>query len=71
MQALDVARQQGALSWKLRAAMSMARLRVTQDRAGEARRLLAPVYAQFGEGFSTADLRSAQAMLGHLTSVRR
>jgi len=63
VQALDAARQQGALSWELRAAMSLARLRMTQDRAAEARQLLAPVYAQFSEGFATLDLRAAYAML--------
>jgi predicted ATPase/DNA-binding winged helix-turn-helix (wHTH) protein len=63
VQALEVARQQGALSWELRAAMSLARLRMTQDRPAEARQFLAPVYAQFSEGFATLDLRAAYAML--------
>jgi predicted ATPase len=64
--ALQVAREQGALSWELRAAFSVARLRVRQNRQDDARRVLMPVYEQFTEGFETADLRSAKAMLGSL-----
>jgi predicted ATPase len=45
--ALDAAREQGALFWELRAAMSLARLRVRQDRHDDARQVLAPVYDQF------------------------
>ena len=64
VQALEAARQQGALSWELRAAMSLARLRDDGTaRPAEARQLLAPVYAQFSEGFATLDLRAAYAML--------
>jgi hypothetical protein len=63
VQALEAARQQGALSWELRSAMSLARLRMTQARPAEARQLLAPVYAQFSEGFATLDLRAAYAIL--------
>jgi predicted ATPase len=62
-EALKVAREQGALFWELRAAMSLARLRMRQDRREEARQALAPVYDRFTEGFETADLRSARAML--------
>jgi predicted ATPase len=62
-EALEVARQQGALSWELRSALSLARLRVKQDRPDEARQVLAPVYDRFTEGFGTADLRAARAML--------
>jgi predicted ATPase/DNA-binding winged helix-turn-helix (wHTH) protein len=61
--ALDVAQEQGALFWELRAAMSLARLRVRQDRHNDARQVLAPVYDRFTEGFETADLRSAKAIL--------
>jgi len=61
--ALEVARQQYALSWELRAALSLARLRVRQGRQDDARQLLAPVYKRFTEGFETPDLRSASAML--------
>ena len=61
--AIDVAQQQGALFWELRAASSLARLRVAQHRPDDARRILAPVYERFAEGFGTADLRAAKAML--------
>jgi len=66
LEALEVARQQGALFWELRGALSLARLRVRQDRHGEAQRALAAVYARFTEGFGTADLRSAKAILESL-----
>jgi predicted ATPase/DNA-binding winged helix-turn-helix (wHTH) protein len=62
-QALDVARRQGALSWELRAAMSLARLWRGQQRAGQARKLLAPVYRRFTEGFGSSDLVAAKALL--------
>lgn len=61
--ALGLARRQGALALELRAALSLARLRVTQGRQDEARRLLAPIYDRFTEGFGTADLRAARDML--------
>ncbi len=61
--ALDVAQEQGALFWELRAAMSLARLRVRQDRHDDARQVLSPVYDRFTEGFETADLRCARAIL--------
>ena len=60
---LELARQQGALSWELRTASSLARLRIAQDRLGDARDLLAPVYGKFTEGFGTLDLRSARTIL--------
>jgi predicted ATPase len=65
-QALDLARQQGALSWELRAARSLARLWRDQARGEEARELLAPVYERFNEGFATADLRAAKALIGEM-----
>jgi predicted ATPase len=65
-EALEVAREQGALSWELRSALSFARLRVSQVRQDDARQLLAPVYSRFTEGFETPDLRSASAMLQSL-----
>jgi predicted ATPase len=65
--ALDIARQQQAKSWELRAAMSLARLWADQGRRAEARDLLAPVYRWFTEGFDTADLKSAKALLDELT----
>jgi predicted ATPase len=64
--ALAVARQQQAKSWELRGAMSMARLWCKQDRRGEARDLLAPIYGWFTEGFDTLDLKEARALLDEL-----
>ena len=61
-----VAREQDALFWELRLAVSLARLRIEQNRHVEARQILAPVYGQFTEGFATADLRAARAMLNAL-----
>jgi predicted ATPase len=60
----DVARQQGALFWELRIAVSLARLRITQGRHDEVRELLAPVYDRFTEGFDTPLLRAARTLLG-------
>src|SRR5882724_6961085 len=62
-QALDVARRQGALSWELRAATSLARFWRGQQRVTQARKLLGPVYRRFTEGFETADLIAAKALL--------
>ncbi len=64
--ALAVARKQQAKSWKLRAAMSMARLWRDQGKRDEARDLLAPVYGWFTEGFDTLDLKEAKALLDEL-----
>jgi predicted ATPase len=61
--ALCLARRQGALALQLRAALSLARLRVTQGRHDEARRILTPIYDRFTEGFGAADLRAARGML--------
>jgi predicted ATPase len=66
-QALDCARRQGALSWELRAATSLARLLRDRDLIGEARDLLAPIYERFTEGFGTADLQAARLLLDELT----
>jgi predicted ATPase len=65
-QALGWARRQGALSWELRAAMSLARLLHDQGRPADAIALLQPVYDQFTEGFETADLKTAKALLDTL-----
>ena len=62
-QALDWARRQGALSWELRAATSLARMLGKQGRSEEARQLLAPIYDRFTEGFETADLKAAKSCL--------
>jgi predicted ATPase len=65
-QALDIARQQHAKSWELRAATSLARLWQAQDKRQDAYDLLAPVYAWFTEGFDTADLKDAKTLLEQL-----
>jgi class 3 adenylate cyclase/predicted ATPase len=64
--ALDVARRQEAKSLELRAAMSLARLWQQQGKRTAAHDLLAPVYGWFTEGFDTADLREARAVLDAL-----
>jgi tetratricopeptide (TPR) repeat protein len=66
-QAFELARGQGALFWELRTAASMARLRRSQDRPGEAREVLASVYGKFSEGFATPELAQARAMLAQLS----
>jgi class 3 adenylate cyclase/predicted ATPase len=62
-QALAVARRQQAKSWELRTAISLARLWRRQGKRAEAHELLAPVYSWFTEGFDTADLQEALALL--------
>ena len=64
--ALDLARHQQAKSWELRAATSLARLWQSQDKRQDAYDLLAPVYEWFTEGFDTADLQDAKALLAAL-----
>jgi predicted ATPase len=66
-QALDVARRQQAKSLELRAAMSLSRLWQRQGKRDEARQLLAEIYAWFTEGFDTADIREAKALLEELS----
>jgi predicted ATPase len=65
-QALEWARRQGALSMELRCATGLARRWLEQDRPDPARDLLAPVHGRFTEGFGTADLRAAKAILDML-----
>jgi predicted ATPase len=65
--AIKIARQQQAKSLELRAAMSLSRLWRQQGKRDEARALLAPIYAWFTEGFDTADLQEAKALLEALT----
>ena len=62
-----MARRQEARSWELRAATGLARLWQSQGRVDEARDLLAEIYGWFTEGFETADLKEAQALLGELS----
>ena len=65
-QALAIARHQQAKSLELRAAMSLSRLWQRQGQETDARELLAPVYGWFTEGFDTADLQEAKALLDEL-----
>jgi class 3 adenylate cyclase/predicted ATPase len=66
LQALDIASSQQAKSLELRAATSLARLWQKQGKRKEARELLAPIYNWFSEGFDTADLKDAKALLEEL-----
>ncbi len=65
-QALDVARSQRAKSLELRAAMNLSRLWQRQGKKAEARQLLSDIYGWFTEGFDTADLKAAKALLEEL-----
>jgi predicted ATPase/class 3 adenylate cyclase len=65
--ALDIARRQEAKSLELRAAMSLSRLWQQQGKQAEAHALLAPIYGWFTEGFDTADLQDARALLAELS----
>lgn len=65
-QALEIARSQGALSWQLRTATSLAHLWQSQGRVAEGKVLLLSVRDQFTEGFGTADMIRADALLEHL-----
>lgn len=65
--ALEVARNQQAKSLELRVATSLARLWQSQGKRQDAHDLLAPVYGWFTEGFDTANLKEAEALLEELT----
>ena len=65
-QALEWGRRQDALSWELRSATSLARLHHRQGGTPQARKVLAPVYRRFTEGFQTADLLAAKVLLDAL-----
>jgi tetratricopeptide (TPR) repeat protein len=65
--AIDVARQQSAKSWELRATTSLARLLAKHGKPDEARTMLADIYNWFTEGFDTADLKDAKALLDELS----
>jgi predicted ATPase len=64
--AIKIAQRQRARSWELRAATSMARLYRNQGKRKEARALLPRIYSTFTEGFATADLREAKALIDEL-----
>ena len=65
--ATEIARQQSAKSWELRAAKRLARLWQQQGKIAEARQMLAEIYGWFTEGFGTADLQEAKALLEELS----
>ncbi|MBI4525277.1 MAG: AAA family ATPase [Deltaproteobacteria bacterium] len=67
LEAVDGARRQGAKSLELRAAISLSRLWQRQGKRAEARKLLAKIHGWFTEGFDTADLKQAKALLEELT----
>jgi predicted ATPase len=64
---IDIARDQAARLWELRAATSLARLWRDRGKRPQARDLLAPVYGWFTEGFETRDLKDAKALLDDLS----
>nr|NIO71038.1 tetratricopeptide repeat protein [Anaerolineae bacterium] len=69
--AIEVARRQQAKSWELRATVSLCRLWRKQGRVDEARQMLAEIYGWFTEGFDTADLKEAKALLEELSRSAR
>jgi predicted ATPase len=69
LKAIEIARRQQAKSLELRATMSLARLWQRQGKGKEARKMLAEVYDWFTEGFDTADLKDAKAMLEELATT--
>ena len=66
---LEIARRQRAKAWELRSTVSLARLYHQQGKSAEARRKLEETYRWFTEGFATADLRAAKALLDELSRV--
>jgi len=67
LRAIDIARHQQAKSLELRAATSLARLLAQQGRRDDARAMVAEIYGWFTEGFDTADLKDAKALLEELS----
>jgi predicted ATPase len=66
--AIEIARRQNGKSLELRATTSLARLLAKEGKADEARAMLADIYGWFTEGFDTADLKGAKALLDELGS---
>jgi predicted ATPase len=66
-EAIELARQIGAKSHELRASISLARLLASQRHRHEALAMLAEIYGFFTEGFDTADLKEAKALLDELS----
>ena len=69
LQSLDWARRQEVPSWELRTALSLARRLGKQGRRREGTDLLAPIYGRFVEGFGSADLRQAKALMDELSTI--
>ena len=67
--AIEIARRQSARIAELRATTSLARLLEKQGRRDEARTMLAEIYNWFTEGFDTADLKEAKALLDQLGGI--
>ena len=65
--AITIAQRQQAKSWELRATLSLTRLLMKQNRRDEARRTLTDIYNWFTEGFDTADIKEAKALLNELS----
>jgi predicted ATPase len=68
-ESLEVARRQHALSWELRTSCDLARLWQRRGRGAEGLKLLRSIYRQFTEGFETADLQDARALLERLDAA--
>ena len=66
---IEMSRKQYAKSWELRATTSLARLLDRQGKRDEARAMLAEIYGWFTEGFDTADLKDAKALLDGLSAA--
>jgi tetratricopeptide (TPR) repeat protein len=66
--AIALAQKLGAKAWELRASMSLARLLASERRRAEARTMLTDIYNWFTEGFDTADLKEAKALLNELSN---
>jgi predicted ATPase len=64
---IALAQKMGAKAWELRASTSLARLLAKHGRRDEARTTLAEIYGWFTEGFDTADLKDAKALLDELS----
>jgi predicted ATPase len=67
-EAIELAQSMGAKSYELRATTSLARLRRDTNRRDQARTMLAEIYNWFTEGFDTADLKDAKALLDELSA---
>jgi len=66
VESMALAREIGALSWRLRAANDLAKLWLVGSRADDARKMLRPIYNEFTEGFATRDLMVAADLLASL-----